>query len=57
MKRVSQRMGLTENDKPEALEQDLMKIVPKAKWTNSGHEYTLNRLNDMMSRFSMTASS
>jgi endonuclease III len=34
--RVSQRMGLTENDKPDAIEQDLMKIVPKAKWTKFG---------------------
>jgi endonuclease III len=34
--RVSQRMGLTKNDKPEAIEQDLMKTVPKARWTKFG---------------------
>lgn len=34
--RVSQRMGLTKNDKPEVIEQDLMKIVPKARWTKFG---------------------
>jgi len=34
--RVSQRMDLTKNDKPEVIEQDLMKIVPKEKWTKFG---------------------
>jgi endonuclease III len=34
--RVSQRMGLTHNDKPEVIEQDLMKIVPQARWTKFG---------------------
>lgn len=34
--RVSQRMNLTKNDKPEAIEQDLMRIVPKEKWTKFG---------------------
>ncbi len=34
--RVSQRMGVTKNDKPEAIEQDLMRIVPKEKWTKFG---------------------
>ncbi|MEN3028592.1 MAG: endonuclease III [Aquificaceae bacterium] len=30
--RVSQRLGLTEEDKPEKIEQDLMKVVPKELW-------------------------
>ncbi|HRI70470.1 MAG TPA: endonuclease III [Polyangium sp.] len=34
--RVSQRMSLTDNDKPEVIEQDLMRIVPKNKWTKFG---------------------
>lgn len=34
--RVSQRMALTKNDKPEVIEQDLMRIVPKEKWTKFG---------------------
>lgn len=34
--RVSQRMGLSKNDKPEDIERDLMKIVPKEDWTFFG---------------------
>jgi endonuclease-3 len=34
--RVSQRMNLTKHDKPEVIEQDLMKMVPKEKWTKFG---------------------
>jgi endonuclease III len=34
--RVSQRMGLSTNTKPEPIEQDLMKIVPKDRWTFFG---------------------
>ncbi|MCS7195759.1 MAG: endonuclease III [Aquificaceae bacterium] len=30
--RVSQRLGLTEEDKPEKIEQDLMRLVPKELW-------------------------
>ena len=30
--RLSQRLGLTEQDKPERIEQDLMQITPKDKW-------------------------
>jgi len=40
--RVSQRMGLTKNDKPEVIEQDLMKIVPKEKWTKFGPAMVLH---------------
>jgi endonuclease-3 len=34
--RVSQRLGLTKNEKPEAIEQDLMKLVPQDQWTFFG---------------------
>jgi endonuclease III len=32
VRRLSQRLGLTENEDPEKIEQDLMKLVAKAKW-------------------------
>jgi len=32
VRRVSKRLGLTENEDAEKIEQDLMKIVPKDKW-------------------------
>ncbi len=32
VRRVSQRLGLTENDDPDKIEQDLMQITPKDKW-------------------------
>jgi len=32
VRRVSQRLGLTENDDPSKIEQDLMQITPKEKW-------------------------
>ena len=32
--RLSQRLGLTENDDATKIEQDLMKITPKEKWMN-----------------------
>jgi len=32
VRRVSGRLGLTENEDPNKIEQDLMKIVPKDKW-------------------------
>lgn len=34
--RVSQRMGLSKKDKPEDIEADLMKLVPKDEWTFFG---------------------
>jgi uracil-DNA glycosylase len=34
--RVSQRLGLTQQTKPEKIEQDLMKIVPKDEWVQFG---------------------
>ncbi len=32
VRRLSQRLGLTENEEPEKIEQDLMQLVPRAKW-------------------------
>lgn len=34
--RVSQRMGLSKHDKPEEIEKDLMKLVPRDQWTFFG---------------------
>jgi len=30
--RLSQRLGLTKNNDPEKIEQDLMRIIPREKW-------------------------
>jgi endonuclease-3 len=35
--RISQRLGLTESDNPEKIEQDLMKQFPKKSWTELSH--------------------
>ena len=35
--RLSQRLGLTRETTPEAIEQDLMKLVPQAKWALLSH--------------------
>jgi endonuclease-3 len=32
VRRLAQRLGLSENDDPNKIEQDLMHIVPKDKW-------------------------
>ena len=32
VKRISKRLGLTENEDPEKIEQDLMKALPKDHW-------------------------
>lgn len=37
-KRLSNRMGLTENQDPEKIEYDLMKVVPKEKWGSFCHQ-------------------
>lgn len=41
-KRLAKRMGLTDNDNPEKIEYDLMKIVPKAEWTRFCHQLVLH---------------
>jgi endonuclease-3 len=40
--RVSQRMGLSKHQKPEEIESDLMKIVPKDDWTFFGPAVVLH---------------
>lgn len=37
-KRLSNRIGLTENEDPEKIEYDLMKVVPKEKWGGFCHQ-------------------
>lgn len=41
-KRLAKRIGLTENDNPEKIEYDLMKVVPKAEWTRFCHQLVLH---------------
>ena len=38
VKRLSQRLGLTENDDPVKIEFDLMEQIPREKWTRFGHQ-------------------
>lgn len=40
--RVSQRLGLTTATKPEPIEQDLCRLIPKAQWTDGGHRILLH---------------
>jgi endonuclease-3 len=37
VKRVAYRLGLTKNEDPVKVEQDLMSIIPKEEWGNSSH--------------------
>ena len=37
VRRVSQRLGLTTNEDPEKIEQDLMQLVPREDWTDFSH--------------------
>lgn len=36
--RISRRLELSRNDDPKAIEQDLMKIIPREKWTLFAHQ-------------------
>jgi endonuclease III len=36
--RISRRLELTRNDDPKKIEQDLIKIIPRAKWTLFSHQ-------------------
>ncbi|MDC3962168.1 endonuclease III [Polyangium jinanense] len=40
--RVSQRMGLSSQEKPEAIERDLMNMVPEERWTKFGPAMVLH---------------
>ncbi len=37
VRRLAQRLGLTDNDDPEKIEQDLMQVVPREDWTDIAH--------------------
>lgn len=37
VRRLTQRLGLTKNDEPDKIEEDLMKIVPKEDWEVFSH--------------------
>ena len=37
VQRLSQRLGLTKQTTPEKIEQDLMKLIPRAQWTLFSH--------------------
>lgn len=41
VKRITNRYGLTKNSDPEKIEQDLMKIFPKERWTELSHQLVL----------------
>ena len=38
VRRLSQRLGLTQNDDPAKIEQDLMQVIPKLKWIVFAHQ-------------------
>jgi len=38
VRRVSQRLGLTKNEDPPKIEQDLMQFLPKSKWIAFSHQ-------------------
>jgi endonuclease III len=48
--RVSQRLGLTQKKKPEEIEQELMKLVPKEEWTFLGPATVLHGRYTCMAR-------
>ena len=42
VKRLSARLGWTVNTNPDKIEQDLMKIWPRERWTKLGHQVILH---------------
>jgi endonuclease-3 len=38
VRRISRRLGLTKNEDPQKIEQDLMQVLPKAKWIVFSHQ-------------------
>lgn len=42
VKRVALRLGLTESDDPDEVEQDLCGIIPKKRWTKTTHLFILH---------------
>jgi endonuclease-3 len=50
VKRLAQRLGLTKNEDPVKIEQDLMKITPKKEWSNLSHLLILHGRNTCLAR-------
>jgi endonuclease-3 len=48
--RVSQRLGLTTESKPEKIERDLMELVPSDQWIDFGHRLILHGRRTCKSR-------
>lgn len=42
VKRIAGRLGLTEHDDPDKIEQDLMTVVPQEEWTHFSHLLTFH---------------
>ena len=40
--RVSNRLGFTRSEKPEVIEQDLCRLLPRSEWTDGGHRLLLH---------------
>jgi len=38
VQRISRRLELTRNEDPQKIEQDLMKVIPRAKWIDFSHQ-------------------
>ena len=38
VRRLAKRLGLTKHDDPEKIEQDLMRLIPKERWTLFSHQ-------------------
>ena len=38
VRRLSQRLGLTQNEDPAKIEQDLMRVIPRRKWIDFSHQ-------------------
>lgn len=50
VKRVSARLGMTDETDPEKIETDLMKLYPKSKWVQLGHTLILHGRNVCVAR-------
>jgi endonuclease-3 len=42
VRKVSERLGLTENTDPEKIEQDLIKLIPRGHWVDFSHQLILH---------------
>ena len=48
--RISRRLELTKKDDPKKIEQDLMKVIPREKWTLFSHQIIWHGRNLCMAR-------